>query len=67
MGLSLQSLAVWQYWSLEAFLATRIFTGVFSGSAPVAKAFLADLGDEENKEVMMAMEMEMGKCITSKQ
>ncbi len=47
LGLSLQSLAVLRLWSLEAFLATRIFTGMFSGSAPVAKAFLADLGDEE--------------------
>ena len=49
MGLSLQAMAVYREWSLGLFLATRVFTGVFSGSAPEAKAFLADIGDEHSK------------------
>ena len=48
MGLSLQAIAVYREWSLGTFLATRIFTGIFSGSAPVAKAFLADIGDQHS-------------------
>ena len=47
VGLGLQSLAVSREWSLGVFLATRVFTGMFSGSAPVAKAFLADIGDRD--------------------
>ena len=46
IGLCLQSIAVWYKTSLHVFLATRVFTGIFSGVAPVAKAYLADLGEE---------------------
>ena len=48
LGLSLQALAVYRECSLGLFLATRVFTGIFSGSAPVAKAFLADIGDQHS-------------------
>lgn len=61
LGLSLQSLAVLRLWNLETFLATRVFTGMFSGSAPVAKAFLADLGDEENAASSSSQEGGEGK------
>jgi MFS family permease len=46
IGLGLQSMSIWSKSSLHIFLATRVFTGIFSGVAPVAKAYLADLGDE---------------------
>lgn len=50
IGLCLQSIAVWYKTSLHVFLATRVFTGIFSGVAPVAKAYLADLGEEVERE-----------------
>jgi MFS family permease len=46
IGLTLQSMSICYKTSLHVFLATRVFTGVFSGVAPVAKAYLADLGEE---------------------
>ena len=45
-GLSLQACAVARNWSLQWFLATRVLTGCFAGSSPVAKAYLADLGSK---------------------
>jgi MFS family permease len=57
LGLGLQSWAIWREWSLGMFFVTRVLTGVFSGSAPVAKAFLADIGDEREREEM-AMDVE---------
>jgi MFS family permease len=53
IGLSLQSLAVLKNKGFGVFLASRILTGVFSGSAPVAKAFLADIGDERENQLAM--------------
>eukprot|EP00557_Chaetoceros_sp_GSL56_P007885 CAMPEP_0176488410 /NCGR_PEP_ID=MMETSP0200_2-20121128/6691_1 /TAXON_ID=947934 /ORGANISM="Chaetoceros sp., Strain GSL56" /LENGTH=635 /DNA_ID=CAMNT_0017885385 /DNA_START=373 /DNA_END=2280 /DNA_ORIENTATION=+ len=53
LGLGLQSWAIWKEWSLGMFFVTRVLTGVFSGSAPVAKAFLADIGDQREKEMVM--------------
>lgn len=46
IGLTLQSMSICYRTSLHVFLATRVFTGIFSGVAPVAKAYLADLGEE---------------------
>lgn len=60
LGLGLQSWAIWREWSLGMFFVTRVATGIFSGSAPVAKAFLADIGDQREKE-MMAMDRERMK------
>lgn len=56
LGLGLQSWAIWKKWSLGMFFVTRVFTGMFSGSAPVAKAFLADIGDEREREEMAMMD-----------
>jgi len=50
LGLGLQSYVVGNGGGLSIFLASRAFTGIFSGSAPVAKAFLADMGDEHEEE-----------------
>ena len=44
IGLTVQSWAIYRHWSLKWFLITRVFTGVFSGTSPVAKAYLADVG-----------------------
>ena len=44
LGLSVQSWAIYRHWSLKWFLFTRVCTGVFSGTSPVAKAYLADVG-----------------------
>eukprot|EP00957_Ditylum_brightwellii_P177578 13526096-Ditylum_brightwellii.AAC.1 len=44
MGLGLQSHAVRSGWSLQSFLLARVLTGCFSGSSPVSKAYLADVG-----------------------
>ena len=44
VGLTLQSWAIFRNWNLKWFLLTRVFTGVFSGTSPVAKAYLADVG-----------------------
>jgi len=44
VGLALQSMAILNNWSLRLFLGTRVLTGFFSGTSPVAKAFLADIG-----------------------
>ncbi|GFH57044.1 hypothetical protein CTEN210_13520 [Chaetoceros tenuissimus] len=51
IGLSLQSYAVYSGKSLKYFLLSRVFTGMFSGSAPVAKAFLSDIADAREKEL----------------
>mmetsp|Transcript_17991 Transcript_17991/g.20800 ORF Transcript_17991/g.20800 Transcript_17991/m.20800 type:complete len:653 (+) Transcript_17991:222-2180(+) len=34
---------------LHIFLYSRIFTGIFSGCGPVAKAYLADIGDQSGQ------------------
>ncbi len=44
MGLMLQSWGIRQCWTLEQFLAARVFTGCFAGSSPISKAYLADRG-----------------------
>ena len=44
VGLALQGLALLRQWPLPALLALRVFTGSCSGSSPVAKAYLADVG-----------------------
>ena len=59
IGLSLQSLVVLKNKGFGVFLASRILTGVFSGSAPVAKAFLADIGDERERQLAM----ERASCV----
>lgn len=43
-GLLLQSVALLKRWPLPALLALRVFTGSCSGSSPIAKAYLADVG-----------------------
>eukprot|EP00559_Dactyliosolen_fragilissimus_P009575 CAMPEP_0184865132 /NCGR_PEP_ID=MMETSP0580-20130426/17070_1 /TAXON_ID=1118495 /ORGANISM="Dactyliosolen fragilissimus" /LENGTH=435 /DNA_ID=CAMNT_0027364203 /DNA_START=690 /DNA_END=1997 /DNA_ORIENTATION=- len=43
LGLALQGFAIHSNWSIRAFLCSRVLTGCFAGSSPVAKAFLADL------------------------
>ena len=50
LGLGLQSYVVGSGGGLGIFLASRVFTGIFSGSAPVAKAFLADMGDAHEED-----------------
>ncbi len=65
VGLSLQAIAVYSDWSLGVFLATRIFTGIFSGSAPVSKAFLADIGDEHSNS-MAKVSSSKGNSLVSK-
>ncbi len=52
IGLGLQSYCIFNVKSLELFLMSRIVTGVFSGCAPVAKAYLADVGDRSGKLAM---------------
>ena len=42
LGLAAQAHAIRAGWPLPYFLATRVLTGSFAGSAPVSKAFLAD-------------------------
>jgi len=44
IGLSFQGLAICNNWPLHFFLVTRVFTGCFAGSAPMIKAYLADIG-----------------------
>ena len=44
VGLALQGMALLRQWPLPALLALRVFTGSCSGSSPVAKAYLADVG-----------------------
>jgi len=44
VGLLLQSVALLKRWPLPALLALRVFTGSCSGSSPIAKAYLADVG-----------------------
>lgn len=44
LGLAAQSLAVSRGASLRTFLAARALTGIFAGSGPVSKAWLADAG-----------------------
>ena len=44
LGLALQGMALLKQWPLPALLALRVFTGSCSGSSPVAKAYLADVG-----------------------
>lgn len=52
IGLGLQSWCIFQFKSLELFLMSRVVTGVFSGCGPVAKAYLADVGDKSGKLAM---------------
>ena len=44
LGLLLQGLAVALGWPLRAFLWLRVLTGSCAGASPVAKAYLADIG-----------------------
>ena len=44
MGLMLQSWGIRHCWTLEQFLAARVFTGCFAGNSPISKAYLADRG-----------------------
>ena len=47
IGLALQSACIFvRHLPLTYFLSSRVITGVFSGCAPVAKAYLADVGDK---------------------
>ena len=52
IGLGLQSWCIFQFKSLELFLMSRVVTGIFSGCGPVAKAYLADVGDKSGKLAM---------------
>ena len=49
VGLCLQALAVAQGWPLWAFLGLRAASGACAGASPVAKAYLADVGDEDTE------------------
>jgi MFS family permease len=44
VGLAAQAFVISTNGSLACFLATRVLTGSFAGSSPVAKAYLADVG-----------------------
>eukprot|EP00551_Chaetoceros_affinis_P004133 CAMPEP_0203683862 /NCGR_PEP_ID=MMETSP0090-20130426/47737_1 /ASSEMBLY_ACC=CAM_ASM_001088 /TAXON_ID=426623 /ORGANISM="Chaetoceros affinis, Strain CCMP159" /LENGTH=808 /DNA_ID=CAMNT_0050553019 /DNA_START=198 /DNA_END=2625 /DNA_ORIENTATION=- len=48
-GLGLQCVCIWKLFSLRLFLIGRVLTGVFSGCGPVAKAYLADIGDADGR------------------
>lgn len=54
VGLLLQGVAVARGWSLEAFLALRVASGLCSGASPVAKAYLADTLDPASLPRWMA-------------
>ena len=45
----MQCLAVQYRCSLAFFIGCKVFTGLCAGAAPVAKAYLADIGTASNK------------------
>lgn len=49
LGLLTQSLVVSRGGSLTQFLLARALTGLFAGSSPVSKAYLADIGTKDGK------------------
>lgn len=61
VGLGLQCVCIWKMFSLRVFLIGRVLTGVFSGCGPVAKAYLADIGDDDNLKAEVIDDDETGK------
>jgi MFS transporter, DHA1 family, tetracycline resistance protein len=49
LGLVSQSLVIERGGSLTQFLLARALTGLFAGSSPVSKAYLADIGAKDGK------------------
>lgn len=49
LGLMAQSLVIRRGGSLSNFLLARALTGIFAGSSPVSKAYLADIGAKDGK------------------
>lgn len=49
IGLLVQSYVIQQGGSLSTFLLARALTGIFAGSSPVSKAYLADIGAKDEK------------------
>jgi MFS family permease len=49
LGLIAQSLVIQRGGSLTQFLLARALTGIFAGSSPVGKAYLADIGAKDEK------------------
>lgn len=49
LGLMAQSLVIDRGGSLTQFLLARALTGLFAGSSPVSKAYLADIGSKDGK------------------
>jgi MFS family permease len=49
VGLLVQSLVIQRGGSLSNFLLARALTGIFAGSSPVSKAYLADVGAKDEK------------------
>ncbi|KAG7349884.1 major facilitator superfamily transporter [Nitzschia inconspicua] len=49
IGLLAQSFVIQQGGTLSNFLLARALTGIFAGSSPVSKAYLADIGAKDGK------------------
>jgi MFS family permease len=49
VGLMAQSLVIRRGGSLSTFLVARALTGIFAGSSPVSKAYLADIGSKDEQ------------------
>jgi len=49
LGLTAQALVIQRGGSLSQFLLARSLTGLFAGSSPVGKAYLADIGAKDGK------------------